>query len=282
RPFLLSDPRKWPRDVKAAWNAVGAEATPAYLPSQAETYERVARCCETLSYVSVRNELTARFVRRCGFRGDVHVVPDPTLVLELPASDVAERTLRRAGVDTDAFVIGLSVGNAVRDARAQHFHAELFGALAKLVAKRAVEVVVFPFGEIYGDAELARIAHGAIPGAKIITEPLGALDRWRLVGALDLYVCARWHALLAAFAQDVPFLVMDEYLSDATASSKIRELVVDLGLEELYLAPLVSMHPAAKLETALALAENLAFEEKRAVLRKKLDAHYAAMTRALA
>jgi len=281
RPFLLADPKKWPRDVKAAWNAVGAEATPAYLPSQSETYERVARCCEALSYVSVRNELTARFVRRCGFRGEVHVVPDPTLLLELAESDVAEQTLRRAGVDTDAFVIGISVGNAARDARGQHFHAELFGALAKLVAKRAVEVAVFPFGEIYGDAELARVAHAAIPGSKLVTEPLGALDRWRLVGALDLYVCARWHAMLAAFAQDVPFLVMDEYFSDATASSKIREFVADLGLEALYLAPLVSMHPAAKLETALALADDLAFEEQRAQLRTKLHAHYAAMTRAL-
>jgi hypothetical protein len=166
-------------------------------------------------------------------------------------------------------------------APASNFHAELYGALAKLVAKRAVEVVVFPFGEIYGDADLARAAHAAIPGSKLVTEPLDALDRWRLVGALDLYLCARWHAVLAAFAQDVPFLAMDEYLSDATASSKIRELIADLGLEELYLVPLVSMHPAAKLETVLALADNLSFEKKRAELRTKLEAHYAAMARAL-
>jgi len=282
RPFQLGDPRKWPRDVPAAWNAIGAEATPSRLAGHEEDYARIARCCETLKYVSVRNELTARFVKTCGFGGEVNVVPDPTLSMELPEDDTAERILRAAGVDTSAFVVGLSVGTALRDVRAQHFFKELLDTLARLVAKRAVEVVVFPFGEIYGDAELARAAHGAIPGSKLVTESLGALDRWRLVGALDFYVCARWHAVLAAFAQDVPFLAMDEYLSDLTASSKIRELIVDTGLEALYLAPCISMHPAAKLENALALADDLAFTEQRAKMQARLHAHYAAMVRSLA
>lgn len=283
RPFVLGDPRKWSRDIRAAWNAVGAEATPAHLVDHRADYERIARCCETLSYVSVRNELTARFVRRCGFAGHVDVVPDPTLLLDLPESDDGERVLRAAGVDTSAFVVGLSVGNAVRDVRAQHFHAELFSTLAKLVAKRSVEVVVLPFGEIYGDTELQRIAHKAIAGAKIVTAELGALDRWRLVGALDFYVCARWHAMLAAFAQDIPFLVMDEYLSDATASSKIREFVTDTDLDALWLSPCLSMHPAAKLDNALSITgeDAFSFVPRLSAMRARLERHYDAMIAAL-
>ncbi len=111
----------------------------------------------------------------------------------------------------------------------QFFYNELFSTLSKLVAKRSIELVIMPFGEIYGDSELQRMAHAAIPGAKIVTARLTALERWRLVGALDLHLCTRWHAMLAAFAQDVPFLVMDEYLCDATASSKIREFIVRHG-----------------------------------------------------
>ena len=284
RPFVLGDPARWNRQIPAAWNAVGAEATPGFLVDHQRDYDRVARCCETLSYVSVRNEVTARFVRRCGFAGEVHVVPDPTLLLELPDDDdFAERVLREAGVDTSAFVVGLSVGNSVRDGRAQYFYKELFGTLSKLVAQRTIEVVVFSFGEIYGDAELARLALSAVPGAKHVTRSLDALERWRLVRALDFYVCARWHALLAAFVQDVPFLVLDEYLSDATASSKIRELVADTGLEALYLAPYISLQPSKKLDNALALAgrDDFSFAPRVESMRAALSSHYDAMLRAL-
>ena len=283
RPFVLGDPRRWSRDVPAAWNALGAEATPAYLAAHRADYDRVAQCCEKLAYASVRNELTARFVRRCGYRGDLHVVPDPTLLLETPDDDFAERTLRASGVDTSAYVLGLSVGTSLRDARAQHFHQELFSTLAKLVAKGTLEVVLFPFGEVYGDSELARMAHSAIPGSKLLDANLSALERWRLVGGLDFYLCARWHAMLAAFAQDVPFLVMDEYLSDATASSKIREFVADTDLEELYLAPLVSMRPALKLDNAFSIvgAEDYSFAPRLSAMRERLRRHYDALIAAL-
>ena len=282
RPFQLGDPKKWDRDVPAAWNALGAEATPAHLAAHQADYARVARCCETLSYVSVRNELTARFVRRCGFRGEVHVVPDPALLLELPESDFAERTLRAAGVDTSAFVVGLSVGTSLRDARTSHFYTDLFGALSKLTAKRAIELAIFPFGDMYGDTELQRMALSALPGAKLVETKMSALDRWRLVGALDLHVCTRYHAVIAALAQDVPFLVMDEYLTDATASSKIRELVVEHALEAFYLSPHLSLRPAAKLDNALSILDGeFSFEAPLATMRKRLRAHYDAMIASL-
>ncbi len=282
RPFMLGDPNKWSAKIPAAWNGIGAEATPAYLADHREDYDRIARCCETLSYVSVRNELTARFVRRCGYGGDLHVVPDPALLLAVPETDFGESALRTAGVDTDNFVVGVSVGTSVRDARAAFFYKELFGALEKLVARGAIEVVLFSFGEIYGDSELQRIAHAALPGAKIIDKSMGALDRWRLVGELDFYLCTRWHAMLAAFSQDVPFLVMDEYLCDATASSKIREFVADANLEAFYLAPCLSAHPAAKLDNALSIVSGeFSFSALLSIMQDRLREHYDKMVLAL-
>jgi hypothetical protein len=116
-----------------------------------------------------------------------------------------------------------------------------------------------------------------------VTAAQGALDRWRTIGALDLYVCTRYHAMLAAFAQDVPFLVMDEYLTDATASSKIREFVADTELEGLYLAPCLSMQPAAKLDNALSIVGDDAFTfgARLAAMRERLREHYDAMIEAL-
>ncbi len=72
-----------------------------------DDYARVARCCEALAYVSVRNALTARFVRRCGFAGDDPRRPRSDAAPLAPTGDdFGERTLRAAGVDTSAFVVG--------------------------------------------------------------------------------------------------------------------------------------------------------------------------------
>jgi polysaccharide pyruvyl transferase WcaK-like protein len=283
RPFLLGEPTDWDPAVPAAWNAVGAENAPAYLVDQRPAYRLVRRCCEALAYVSVRNETTARFVRRCGFAGPAPVVPDPTMLLSVPASS-AERgaaILRDAGVDTRRPVIGVSVGASVRDPRAGPFYKELLAALA--ARKGAAELVLFPFGNVYGDVELQKVALAALPGAKRIDAPLTALERWQLIGALDLHVCTRYHAMLAAFAQDVPFVVIDEYLSDAGGSSKIRDFVVATDLDGFYLCPYLTTRPRQKLANASALAEaqGFSFRERLERQQRDLGAHYDAMTAAL-
>jgi polysaccharide pyruvyl transferase WcaK-like protein len=283
RPFLLGEASEWDPKVPAAWNAIGAESTPAYLADQRSTYRAVKRCCEALAYVSVRNEATARFLRRCGFAGAAPVVPDPTMLLSLPTAgeDRGEAILRDAGVDTGKFVIGLSVGASIRDTRATGFYKELLPALVAYAG--AAQVVLFPFGHIYGDVELQRIALQAIPGARIIEAPLSALDRWRLIGALDLHVCTRYHAMLAAFAQDVPFLVLDEYLSDVGGTSKIREFVVTTDLDAFYVCPALSTRPRQKLANAAALFQDdgFSFEPRVQAFRQELGRHYDAMTSAL-
>ena len=53
-----------------------------------------------------------------------------------------------------------------------------------------------------------------LPGAVVIRRRLRALELWRLIGKMSFVIATRYHAMLAAFAQDVPFVVIDEYLSD--------------------------------------------------------------------
>jgi polysaccharide pyruvyl transferase WcaK-like protein len=282
RPFLLGEASDWDPSIPAAWNAVGAENAPPQMPDQRPTYRAVKRCCEALAYVSVRNDTTARFVRQCGFSGALPVVPDPTMLLSLPVDeDRGEAILRDAGVDTGRFVVGLSVGSSIRDGRAVTFYKELFAALASRA--NVTEIVLFPFGNVYGDTELQRLAHRALPGAKLIEAKLTALDRWRLIGALDLHVCTRYHAMLAAFAQDTPFVVLDEYLSDVSCSSKIRDFVVASDLEAFYLCPYLSTQPRQKLSTAIAISQDSEFSFLRRVqaFQKELGVHYDTMVSAL-
>ncbi len=292
RPFLLGEAAEWesltPR-VPAAWNSVGGENAPAYLTDQRPAYRAVKRCCDALAYVSVRNETTARFVRRCGFKGGAPIVPDPTMRMDLPGStsdDRGKAILRDAGVDVRKFVVGVSVGASFRDPRAAPFYRDVFAGLAERVRRHGCELVLFPFGNVYGDVELQSAAHGTLKSlatAKVVTAPLGALERWRLVGALDFHVCTRYHAMLAAFAQDVPFMVVDEYLSTDSASSKIRDFVVANELEGFYLSPYLSTRPSHKLGNAFTLAEaaGFTFEDRLATMQRGLDVHYDRLVRAL-
>lgn len=285
RPFILGEASDWPSAVPAAWNAVGAENPPAYVAGQKPFYRAVKRCCETLSYVSVRNETTLRFIRRCGFSGPAPIVPDPTMQLHLPEDDASRGILHEAGVNTNKAVIGVSVGQSIRDARATTFYKELFHSLASgvLSGQRPCEVVLIPFGNVYGDPDLQALAQRLLPSAKPIQRPLSATERWRLIGALDWHICTRYHAMLAAFAQGVRFVAIDEYLSDAGGTSKIRDFVVSTELDGFYLCPYLSTAPAAKLANAAKLMTEMPQPYAKRLLgfQRDLESHYDAMVRAL-
>ncbi len=268
RGFLLGDER-W-TGPPAAWNGVCSQNTPAYAASTADR-ERVRRCCEQLTYVSVRNATTHKFVRRCGFTGAVHTVPDVAF-----ADLDGEASANEAG----RFTIGVSVGNAFEDPRTAGFHERLFVALAALARTHDADLRLFPFGSIYGDERLHHAAAARLPGARVerFSTPL---DAWRAIGDVQLYAGARLHAVIAACAQQVPFVAIDEYFSDHTASSKLRELVVDLDLEAHYVCPFVTRDPAPKLALAATLVGTRPFEVLVARLRRELDEHVTAMIRAL-
>ena len=218
RPFLLGRPERWDAMPAAAWNAVCSQNQPWYAGEHREGYEAVRRCCEKLRYVSVRNRTTLTFVRRCGFEGDIHLVPDPSLLMSLPpeVDPAVDRLLGELGVDASSLLIGVSIGPAIEDPRTAEFFRDVLAALRNLQA----QVVLFPFSYMQGEDRIQDAVAAQLPGAVVVRRRLLPLELWRLIGRMGFYIGSRYHAMLAAFAQNVPFIVLDEYLSDRTASSR--------------------------------------------------------------
>jgi polysaccharide pyruvyl transferase WcaK-like protein len=267
RAFLLAAPGL--ADLPVAWNGVCSQNTPAYAASVSDR-ELVRHCCDRLAYTSVRNRTTQTFVRACGYEGELHVVPDAAF----------DAVLGDPPARTQPFTLALSLGNAVEDARAAGYYEALFAEVGALVAARDGRLVLVPFGGLYGDIALVQRAATKLDGAEII-RPASPLEAWRAVGEADLYVGARLHAVIAAIAQDVPFVVADEYLSDQMATSKLRELIVDLGLEPHYTCPFITRTPAPKLAFAARAIGTRPFSAIVAAQRARLDEHWSAMGRAL-
>jgi len=241
-PFLA------PGRTPAAWNAVCSQSTPTFDPTLREFYGAVRDACERLRYISVRNQTTARLLRRSGWNGAIELVPDPSLAFVADPDPAVDRELARK---TERPLVGISPGNSLLDPRLAGFYSSLLGELERLAAAGEIELVVFPFGRVYGDLDLAHRAAERMPHARVIGTALDAVAIWQLVGKLDLYICARLHAALAAYAHDVPFLVCDEYLSDTTGTSKIRDFIIDRELEHAYVIPFACARPAARLRLAL-------------------------------
>ncbi|MGN6110938.1 MAG: polysaccharide pyruvyl transferase family protein [Kofleriaceae bacterium] len=285
RPFLLGDPDRWDPARPAAWNGVCSQNQPWYAGAHAETYEVVRRCCERLRYVAVRNRTTLAFVRRCGFEGEVHLIPDPALLLDVPpeVDEVVDAALDEIGADRDRLLVGVSIGPSIRDPRTAPFFRDVLGSLAALSRDPAhrAQLVVFAFSHIQGDEQIQDAVAAHLPGALVIRRRLPPLALWRLIGRMGFYVGCRYHAMLAAFAQGVPFVVLDEYLSDAMASSKTRELIADLGLEPHYLCPYLPGSPSWKIEQLFHARDRVSFAGRLDELRARLRTHYGQLVTAL-
>ena len=280
-PFRLGDPARWPARCAAAWNGVGSLNQPWYLSAHQADYARVRACCERLAYTSVRNRTTLRFVRECGFAGDVEVIPDPAIALAA-VPDACEREID-AVLATLALaprrgrarpLVGLSLGAAISAPIAVAF----FAALEKLLRELAGEcdLLIFPFSRMQDDAA----AHAALAqrlGARTLPQPLSPLAQWALIGRLDAYVGSRFHAVIAAYTQNVPFVAIDEYLRDTIASSKIRELLVDRGLEVHYVCPFLPEASAWKIGALIRDRDRISYEKLVADDRRRLATHYRSM-----
>ncbi len=281
RPFFLGEPATWhERGIPAAWNGVGSQHHAWHL-ADVDGRQRIMReCCAALSYVSVRNRTSAKFVRQSGYRGEVYVIPDPAIWLDPPPRAMADAILDLAGVPKDALLVGISVGNAIEDARASWFFDALGGALSRLAASDdAIRLVLFPFGHVYRDAGLQAHMHRRLPAGALISDELTPLQCSALVARMDAYIGTRFHAIIGAFAADVPFLALDEYLSCATGSSKIRDFVVDNDLEHAYLCPFLELDPEPRLRHIIdaARAGGPHFARQRGVARRRLSRHYSRM-----
>ncbi|MCA9679583.1 MAG: polysaccharide pyruvyl transferase family protein [Myxococcales bacterium] len=280
-PFRLGDPARWPARCAVAWNALGSQNQPWYLAAHRADYARIRACCERLAYVSVRNRTTLRFVRECGFDGEVHVVPDPAIGLaELPAAverDV-DALLARLGLaprrGRGRPLIGVSLGAALSSPAAAPFFAALERELRALAPD--CDLVFFRFSVMQDEAAAARALADRL-GARTIAEPLAPLRLWGLIGRLDAYVGSRFHGVLAAYTQDVPFVAVDEYLRDAVASSKIRELVVERALEVHYVCPYLPDASAWKVRALVDDRARVSYAARVADDRRRLAAHYRAL-----
>jgi polysaccharide pyruvyl transferase WcaK-like protein len=265
---------RWPVGMRAVWNAVGSQNTAWYRGTREER-RRLAASCERLAYVGVRSRSTARLLERCGYRGRVRIVPDPALGVELPGEDHTDTILDRAGADAGEPLIGVSVGTAIRDGRTKAFYDRLAAAIRAL----RMRAVVFPFGLVYGERTSQRAMAARLPGSLMVGGPIHPFDRWRLIGRMRLYIGCRFHAVLAAYAQNVPFLAVDEYLSDDIATSKVRELCAEEGLEAHWTCPYLPTDPAEKLRRIA--ADPPSFTTAVAALRRRLDRHHDALVTAL-
>ncbi len=285
RPFLLGRPEGWDVARAAAWNAVCSQNQPWYAAAHHEAYETVRRCCEKLRYVSVRNRTTMTFVRRCGFEGDIHVVPDPALLLSVPGEvDAAvDGLLEELGADPSRPLVGVSLGPAIEDARTAGFFRDVLASLRAIQGDASIrgQLVLFPFSYMQGEDRIVPAVAAELPGALIVRRRLLPLELWRLIGRMGFYIGCRYHAMLAAFAQNVPFIVLDEYLSDRVASSKTREFVADVGLEPHYLCPYLPSTPSWKIEEVVRARASVSFAGRLEHLRGRLRAHYAGMVAAL-
>lgn len=280
-PFSLGDPEHWPERCAVAWNAVGSQNQPWYLAAHRADYGRVRRCCERLAYTSVRNRTTLRFVRECGYEGDVHVVPDPAIGLaELPESAEREVDALLARLELEPRrgrgrpLVGLSLGAAISSPAAAAFFARLEAELRGL--RPDYDLLFFPFSRMQDDAA-AQSELAVRLGARTVVDALSPLVLWGLVGRLDAYVGSRFHGVLAAYTQNVPFVAVDEYLRDAVATSKIRELLVDHELEVHYVCPFLPEASAWKVGAIVRDRERVSYADKVAEDRRKLAAHYHVM-----
>lgn len=275
-PFMLGDPARWPDRCRAAWNGVGSLNQPWYLSTHVADYTRIEACCERLAYVSVRSQTTLRFVRACGFAGEVHVVPDPAIALTSipePVEREVDALLARLGLRSERGrgrpVLGLSLGAATASPTAAAFFADLERELKAVSAD--CDLLFFPFSQLQDDI-VAQTQLAQRLGARVLAEVLSPLALWALVGRLDAYVASRFHGVIAAYTQDVPFVAIDEYLRDTIASSKIRELLVDRELEAHYICPFLPHASAWKI--AATIRERVSFAPAIARDRLRLAAHY--------
>lgn len=278
RPFLLGDPAAW-RGPPAVWNGVCSQNQPWYAGAHADAYAAVARCCEQLRYVAVRNRTTRAFVRHCGYTGAIAMVPDPALLLELPPA--SDELLVELGLPLDRPLVALSLGPSLRDPRTTPFYAALFDALDPALREAGAELVILPFSQLQGDATLVDGLASRFPAAHVVRARLPPLALWQLLGRFAFAFVCRYHAMLAAFVHQVPFLVVDEYLHDAMASSKTRELIADLGLEPHYLCPYLPGSPAWKVEHVIRSRGAIAFAGRLAEARARLRTHYAQLVASL-
>ncbi|WP_145414102.1 polysaccharide pyruvyl transferase CsaB [Paenibacillus xylanexedens] len=169
---------------------------------------------KSCTYVSVRDEQSADYLRRLGLKwNQIHVVPDPVMGLPLPdtASPVREEadpsTAGEQPTHAKLPVIGVSVRFWESDRKEL---TAIAAGLKKLLAKKAVHLRFMPF-HLPDDVQASRFIMEMLgdvtgKGSEIsitedVTDPQQMLEE---VSRCDLMIGMRLHSLIYAASQYVP------------------------------------------------------------------------------
>ncbi|MEM8960973.1 MAG: polysaccharide pyruvyl transferase family protein [Acidobacteriota bacterium] len=255
--------------IPTAWNAIGFHHAAAIDGWTGEMADCITRSARDARYCSVRDRRSAELLADRGVT-DVAIVPDPCLALELPAFK-SESNARRT--------IGISPGRAFRLRPA--FATRFLVSLDRLAGRYDCDLVFFAFTPLY-DPDIAAQAAEEIPRARFVT-PTDALDTWRRVGELDGYITSRYHGAIAALAQRVPLLVIDEYRNARAQRSKLTELFGDVHPDDVHANPNI-VFPFDEQDDADQALEWLFDNESTPTLdtaRQRLDQHWHDLVAAL-
>ncbi|KAA8785551.1 polysaccharide pyruvyl transferase CsaB [Paenibacillus amylolyticus] len=169
---------------------------------------------KSCTYVSVRDEQSADYLRRLGLKwNQIHVVPDPVMGLPLPdvASPVRDEADNSTAGEQQAHARLPVIGVSVRFWEADRKELTAIAAgLKKLAAKKAVHLRFMPF-HLPDDVQASRFIMEMIgdvtsKGSQIsmtedLTDPQQMLEE---VSRCDLMIGMRLHSLIYAASQYVP------------------------------------------------------------------------------
>lgn len=255
--FLLGPyPRRFRDRTPIAWNAMCADRLSAVVESSAwrgylrDAVARVGLC-------TVRNSRTRRLLEVCGVERPIAVVPDVAVLCDasvriprtrrhlaigvaVGAPVFPDRTIRRFAthamanrdlIDPRYVRLDPSAAGSCDEAA---YHEALAARLHPLA--RTHRLLVFGFGDMYGDPECAARIAQRMPGAELVkVDPLDREAIAARIGALDCLIGSRLHACVLALALGTPHVAVDIYAPGPAGTTKLREHMTSIGLAHRYL-----------------------------------------------
>ncbi|HEV8354415.1 MAG TPA: polysaccharide pyruvyl transferase CsaB [bacterium] len=214
--------------------------------------------CSGVDVLTVRDEDSRRLLQSCGVRRPIEVVADPAFALEAAPPDRAVALLGAAR--------GPRIGVAVRPWGDNAYLAPLLAGLRQLREQVGGEIILLVFHRTKDEALSARAASEL--GGRVISG-VAPDEMLAVIGAMDLVVGARLHALICAVAAGVAPVAVGY-------DPKVEALVRRTGIGAL--PPVGSLTASATARTLSAAWS--AKEETRASLRAQGPALKAAALRA--
>ncbi|WP_224448740.1 polysaccharide pyruvyl transferase family protein [Haloprofundus salilacus] len=203
RPFpnlYLLDP-----EISATKVAYAASANKTDLDRlESETKNTLQAHISAYDFVSVRDRHTERLVNSLGIE-DVHRVPDPTLLIDLPKGDAAT-ILTENGIDLDKPILGI------------HSHEmSPFDSICEHYRERGYQIVA-PATSPYADLELVG--------------KVDPFEYFAMYEHFDMVVTTSLHSTIFSLKNRTPFVTIDVDSIYAELESKTYSLLEDFSFSE--------------------------------------------------